>query len=351
MTEKIPSNKDEMIRYLKSLKIFDKKILDITLKMAEEQNLQVYGAFGIRNEYSTEMDIITPPPSEEELAVGEMINLAIQLKNQGRYDEAFGIYDSILTKEPDNEFALINKAILLKNTEKIAEAIKIYDKILKNNPHNFSALANKGAALACVSKYKEAIEYYDKALGIQPDEPMLLNNKKDASDALKSKKKQSKNEELIERGLTAFRLGEDDEALKYYDEALKIDPKNKDAIQLKEVALTNKAIDLIDKEEYIKALVVLENCHELNPHSVSIYVNTGLCYEKLEKYDKALENYDKAIKIDSKDPTALNNKGYVLFLAGRYSEAIEYFDKSLKINPYNIRVLTNKQMALQMISK
>ena len=172
-TEKIPKDTKDMINYLKGLKIFEKKILDITLKMAEEQNLQVYGSFGVRNEYSTELDVITPPPTQEELEIGEMINVAIQLKNQGRFEEALSIYDSILQKEPDNEMALINKAVLLKNTDKIGEAIKIYDKILKKDPHNFGALANKGAALACIFKYKEAIEFYDKALKIQPDEQMV----------------------------------------------------------------------------------------------------------------------------------------------------------------------------------
>ena len=57
----------------------DKKILDITLKYAEENNLQIYGSYGIRDDFSTELDMIIPPPSEQEQNTIDMGNLAIKL--------------------------------------------------------------------------------------------------------------------------------------------------------------------------------------------------------------------------------------------------------------------------------
>ena len=62
----------------------------------------------------------------------------------------------------------------------------------------------KVRALHNLSKYQEAIEWYDKALKIDPNNILALNNK----------------------GLALSNLGKYQEAIEWYDKALKIDPNN-----------------------------------------------------------------------------------------------------------------------------
>jgi len=48
------------------------------------------------------------------------------------------------------------------------------------NPEEFSALFNKGNTLLALKRYEEAIEYYDKALKIQPNNEFVQSNREEA---------------------------------------------------------------------------------------------------------------------------------------------------------------------------
>jgi tetratricopeptide (TPR) repeat protein len=66
-----------------------------------------------------------------------------------------------------------------------------------------------------LGKHDEAIEYYDKALKINPENELALTY----------------------TGLSLTILGKHDEAIEYYDKALKINPENELALDNKNQAL------------------------------------------------------------------------------------------------------------------
>jgi tetratricopeptide (TPR) repeat protein len=57
-------------------------------------------------------------------------------------------------------------AVELYENGKYEEVIRIYDEILKKDPSNGNALSEKGRALCKLKKYEEAIKCYDKALEV-----------------------------------------------------------------------------------------------------------------------------------------------------------------------------------------
>lgn len=186
-----------------------------------------------------------------------------------------------------------------------------------------------------------------------------------ALEELHSEIKRPKSAEFFEKAYVACKLGEEDEAIKYLNMSVAAYRPDEDAkypdqvnettldkfAELKEVIINNKATKFIEKGEYVKALEILKEVSNSEPKLTFTYINVGLCYERLEKYDEALENYQKGLKLKPNESAALNNIGYVLFLTGKYKEALKYLNKALEISPQNIRIINNKTLVLEKLGK
>lgn len=127
-----------------------------------------------------------------------------------------------------------------------------------------------------------------------------------------------------------------------------------------------EAIDLYNKNEYVKSINLFDTFLKLNLKDENIYrfnfvanlqikrnerakllfdeyekeyeltsddfANGGLVYSKLDLNEKALEFYDKSLNLNSENVYSLNNKGFTLNLLDRYAEAIPLFDKAIEID-------------------
>jgi tetratricopeptide (TPR) repeat protein len=110
-----------------------------------------------------------------------MLNLAEIYQNQGRTDEAIGLYarsvevmTSPRAEEMDDEFkanwdtfmevARFNQAQLLFQQERYAEAAAIYEAILEEEPENLMAISNLAVALVAQGRGDEARAIYDDLL-------------------------------------------------------------------------------------------------------------------------------------------------------------------------------------------
>ena len=54
----------------------------------------------------------------------------------------------------------------------------MFDKVLAIDPKNIDTLINKGIALAALQKYNEAVKYYDKVLAINPNATSAIDGKR-----------------------------------------------------------------------------------------------------------------------------------------------------------------------------
>jgi len=71
----------------------------------------------------------------------------------------------------------------------------------------------------------------------------------------------------------------------------------------------------------------------LNPGISAYYTNRGVACVTLKRYDEAINNFTKAIKLNHKDSNAYNNRGLVNAKFGRYSQAIADYNKAIEIDP------------------
>jgi len=144
------------------------------------------------------------------------------LRRMGNDKEAMSYFDTALRFDPNNIDALTNKVILLdvlkdvRAKEEGEKAIKIFESIIEKNPKDADILVRKGIILDVLHRPKEAIKCYDEALSIDPRNDFALYNK----------------------ACTTNLHGNKDEALRLLKRAFDINPSYKE--------LAKHDIDLLD---------------------------------------------------------------------------------------------------------
>ncbi len=115
------------------------------------------------------------------------------------------------------------------------------------------------------------------------------------------------------------------EAVREYETAVKIDPKNATANLLLGLALANTQ-DLDRAAQYSTISV------QLSP-TYAGYYNLGLIYANQGKFDLAVEAYEKAVQLNDKSYQAWHQLGLVYSAALKFDKAIVAYNKVIELNP------------------
>lgn len=207
-----------------------------------------------------------------DLPVTTNLRLAHLMTIEGKYEKALDIYNHVLKKEPNNLKALINKGVVLYGLRDYEEAEEQYKKVLSVEPNNIETIVNLGLLQNKMGKQQEAEDCYKKAAGLEPDEKNF--------------------QDLLYRGIALNKLGKVEEAILYFDRALKINP-----------------------------------CHD------RLLVNIGISNDALGRYEKARWYYDKALESNPRSVLALYNKACSFSLEGNKDEALQYLEEAIRLNP------------------
>ena len=126
-----------------------------------------------------------------------------------------------------------------------------------------------------------------------------------------------------------------DEAIKFFEDAIKIDHKCVPAF----INLGNIYQEL---DNYNVAIDYYEKAISLDPNSLRTYYNLGLLFGKQKKYNKAINCYENAIRINPnfKEPYVLY--GNVLLNINKHKEGLEYIKKGcgfIKFNENNFSII------------
>lgn len=170
-------------------------------------------------------------------------------------------------------------------------------------PPNIVAQINLGAYLEKMGNQDEAIQHYKEALSINPAHVRSLN--------------------LL---ATAYsRQGKLTEALDIYNTALKYAD---DAYVHNNIGVT-----LNELGRPAEAVPHLQKALDMRPGFARAANNLGNSYRLLNQFDKSVEQYELAISMDPTRPEAYANRGLVQALRGRFDEAISDYRTSLSIDP------------------
>jgi len=143
-----------------------------------------------------------------------------------------------------------------------------------------------------------------------------------------------------EKAVIAMKYELVDEAIKYLNQAISLDPNHYQSYSLLGLAH-------FKKRNLFQAASAYEKCLELQPDMSEVRNSLGFIYQELDVLDKAEEEYKKAYSIDS-NHNASFNLAKLYFGQNKLELALDYVQKSIQknsraSNAYNLQgVILNK---------
>lgn len=254
----------------------------------------------------------TPPPLLHALA----------LHQEGRLDEAWEIYDTILQTDPHHFDALHLGGVLRHQQGRSAEALRLVAAALKARPESSDVLSNHGVILDALRRHEEALANFDRVLVARSGDANAHYN----------------------RGNALKNLGRLGEALASYDRALTLAPGNVDALH-------NRGNTFAVLGHYAQALADYDRVLVLRPQYVPVLVRRGDMLAALGRYGDALAAYGDVLKVECGNAEALNNRSVVLLQLGRHDEALECSELALAARPDYADALYNHGNVLRALSR
>jgi len=145
--------------------------------------------------------------------------------------------------------------------------------------------------------------------------------------------------EKIQEGNLLINKSKYDDAIKLYDQVLKIDPRSVEALNGKGLAFNKLG-------RYEDAISWFDNALEIDPTCAQVLNNKGISLANLDRFEESITLFDKAIKIDPNFVDALYNKGGALAELGKYDEAAKWTNKALEIDKARQNASNSKSQLL-----
>lgn len=168
-----------------------------------------------------------------------------KLFEEGKYEEAIAVFEGLLEKFPDAYIINLGVGDSYFQMEKYEEAEKFYQKVLEKDPNHVRALIGIGSCYLNQGNKERALEWYSKIEFEKIDDSTVLynigtilyNNSKFA-EALNYYKRAAEIQENFldaryQLGLTYLALGNNQEALREFENYLKYDQDSQRASQVK----------------------------------------------------------------------------------------------------------------------
>lgn len=128
------------------------------------------------------------------------------------------------------------------------------------------------------------------------------------------------------QGVGKYKTGNYQEAIKDFDQAIALNPKNADAYY-------NRGLTYNSLKQYTQALKDYTRAIQLNPGNALVYFNRGVNYSALQQYDQALKDFNRGIQINPGNALAYFNRGVTYNSLKHYDLALKDYSQAIQINP------------------
>ncbi len=184
------------------------------------------------------------------------------------------------------------------------------------------AFYNRGVALVGIGQRDQAIEDFDEAIHLNPGNAMAYVGRGMAID--------DPFDELVVIPI--------DDAIGNYDQAIRLDPDIA-------AAYYYRGLTYSSAWQYEQGIQDFNEAIRLDPNYAMIYVSRGIIYEIFGQHDRAISNYNQAIAINPNTVDAYYERGISLINIDQYGAALEDFDQVILIDPNNVRGHNGRGMA------
>ncbi|MFC1607923.1 tetratricopeptide repeat protein [Candidatus Latescibacterota bacterium] len=186
--------------------------------------------------------------------------------------------------------------------------LSLWSDAAEKSPNRARPYYNIGLAHKKSGKNDEAIYYFNKALRINPNHTNARNN----------------------IGEIYFSLRRFDEAIVEYRKAVDADPKFY-------IAPNNIGNAYLAQGNFDKAVEAYKESIAIFPYFTKSFNGLGRAYYFLGRFDDAVKQFREALMYDENYSTAVINMGETLLHQGKTDEALVYLRKAVRLAPRNRR--------------
>jgi len=179
---------------------------------------------------------------------------------------------------------------------------------LRDDPQSAEALYGIGSVYLDQQKTAEARESFERALKLRASYPDTSANS------------------WNNLGLLAAREGRMDEAVGYFQEALKLSPDHL-------IALNNLGSAYRQQKRWDDARKTYDRALEINPNDAEANYGLGMVLAQNDDTARAFDSLQKALKLRPVYPEALNNLGILYLRTKRRDEAVASFEECMRVAP------------------
>jgi Tfp pilus assembly protein PilF len=179
---------------------------------------------------------------------------------------------------------------------------------------------------------------------------------------------------MFQLGLDRHKAGDLRSAAAVYEEVLRLDPQNAEALHLlglvahqsgqpepaigyisRAIALSpnaahmygNRGLALVAAGQFEAAVADYDKAIGLQPGLVQLHHNRAAALQGLGEVQAALADYDKALELTPDAADIHSDRGSLLKALGRQDEALAAYDHALSLDPQNVAALYNRGGALR----
>ncbi len=308
------------------------------------KNLKALRALGYVQDSSKEGESGVGPDAAGEESSPELHNNLgrIHLRN-GELDKARRAFRQALELDPDNAETLLNIGNILRTEGRALEAERLVERALQVNPNSTGALSHLAEIKRDQGELDEAIRLFEEALAIDNSQPVLYLGYGDVlqrADRFQAAERAFRSVLELEPdsfrarynlGVTYGNQRKLDEAVRWYDEALEVDPKNPDATQ----AWNNLGAIHLARGEVDKAQERFEQAVEAAPANLEAHYNLALIYLDNDRVEEAVELLEKAALLEPNHEIVNVRLAMAYLRVGRNQDAYKSFLLVRRLYPEN----------------
>lgn len=108
---------------------------------------------------------------------------------------------------------------------------------------------------------------------------------------------------------------------------------------------------LLEEGRLNEAIVELSRAASLDPKLSQAHSLLAVAYDRKGLPERAEDSHRRSLDADERDPQALNNLGYSLYLNGSYRAAVDKLKKAARLAPNDSRILNNLALAQVRLGK
>jgi tetratricopeptide (TPR) repeat protein len=114
---------------------------------------------------------------------------------------------------------------------------------------------------------------------------------------------------------------------------------------------SHEGLGLYGDGKYYEAIKAFDEAIRLDPEYLNAWLNRGNALYKLDNHTDAIQSYDEAIKLGADLAYVLCKNGDALRTQGKYDDAIKYYDEAIKQDQNDTNALHAKGLALDRLNK